>query len=236
MPFATSKVWFAAPDDDTTRANQSRGWDAKPRIPRDRRAAECRRLHHGRHPRGNRDPDPDPADRPGVKAPASSHSVAPGPKQARGRPWRGTVVPPANATRMTKRSRTNSSRAGWRNRAWCASPSSFERGAIGVRPSSEPRSCATRPVGVGMTRKAELSAGSGSGRGRGESSRARESAPGAWRGDRGETRRRVERADARVGRWGPGRPCAGGGDRTVRAVGDLPARPVSRGASWGRGA
>ena len=52
MPFAISSVWFAAPDDDTTRANQSKGWDAKPRALRGSRAAECRRSSPGRHSKG----------------------------------------------------------------------------------------------------------------------------------------------------------------------------------------
>lgn len=54
LPIAISKVPFRAPDDDTTKANRSKGRDAKPRALRGSRAAECRRSQYlGRHPRGN---------------------------------------------------------------------------------------------------------------------------------------------------------------------------------------
>ena len=43
LPLGMAGVCFRAPNDDTIRANQLKGWDATPRIPRDRRATESRR-------------------------------------------------------------------------------------------------------------------------------------------------------------------------------------------------
>jgi hypothetical protein len=149
LPFAISQVSFVAPDDDTTRANQSRGWDAKPRAPCGKPSYRTSSLRSpGRHPRGNRDPVPAPCRlTPGEKLlfPPTSLRALRGsePTPARRRYARFA----ANATRMSTRTSTGRTGQGRRRTGWCCvSRNGLGPRDVGVRPYQRPDADALRTV------------------------------------------------------------------------------------------